>query len=104
VSRFKVGDLEPAVAIPLTERAADGTVTDVDLSTAVSVHVKGRRAVAFVIDDADPTIVGNVVTHEWNDGESDDAGRFWFRAVVTWPGGRQQTFPAMGELPWDIEP
>jgi hypothetical protein len=93
--RMYTGDLEPDLQVTLS--SADGPV---DITTASSVRVIGKRDDTIIFDRApDATdIVGDtsVVTMEWVDGDTDDIGRITVEVEVLWPGVRPQTFRANG--------
>lgn len=96
------GDLEPDLEVTLS--SSDGPV---DITTAVSTRIIGRRLVSKNPDvyeevfDRAPTstaVVGDtsVVTMAWVAGDTDDIGRIQVEVEVTWPGARPQTFRADG--------
>ena len=89
------GDLEPDLEVTL---ASSGGA--VDITTAVSVRVIGRRGEDIIFDRAPSStaVVGqtSVVTMSWVDGDTDDIGRIQIEVEVTWPGTRPQTFRADG--------
>lgn len=93
--RMYTGDLEPDLEVTLSSANAA-----VDVSTATSVRIIGRRGLDIVFDRAPTTteVVGDtsVVTMEWQDGDTDLKGRIQIEVEVTWPGIRPQTFRANG--------
>lgn len=93
--KMYTGDLEPDLEVTLSSR--DGAV---DISTASSVRVIGRRGSTIIFDRApsDTDVVGDtsVVTMEWQAGDTATKGRIQVEVEVTWPGMRPQTFRAAG--------
>lgn len=93
--RIKVGSLQPPQVIELLE---DG-VKIVGLDTATSVIMRAEFAGDLTfIEDTSPAIDAGAgtVTHHWQAGQTDEAGRlFWlvgvdFGSGVTW-------FPSQGD-------
>lgn len=93
------GDLEPDLEVTLSSSAGA-----VDVTTAVSVRVIGRRGGTIIFDrnpnDDDVTVAvagdNSVVTMSWEAGDTDAIGRIQVEVEVTWPGTRPQTFRAEG--------
>lgn len=99
--RMKAGDLLPPLVIDLT----DNDVA-LDITTATAVHVVGEKGGAALFDDAAPTRnnAAGIVTHQWVSPQTATAGDVWVEVVLTWPGGKTQTFPTTGQLRVAIEP
>lgn len=89
------GDLEPDLEVELSSPD-----DDVDVSTADSVRILGKRRGEVIFDRApsDTDIVGgkSVVTMEWQPGDTDEVGSIQIEVEVTWPGTRPQTFRCGG--------
>jgi hypothetical protein len=89
--RMYTNDLEPDLEVTLA--SSDGPV---DVSTASSIRVIGKRGTDIIFDRAptDTDIVGDtsVVTMAWQAGDTDEIGRIQVEVEVTWPGVRPQTF------------
>lgn len=103
--QIKVGDRLPGV--PLFLLGADGEPLDITTAEAVRVrmwtpHRPGSRA--YVVDAA-PVIVDAAtgsLRYDWAAGETSVVGEFAMDVVVTWPVGRQQTFPTVGWVTIEI--
>jgi hypothetical protein len=93
--RMYTGDLEPDLKVTLSS-----ATEAVDITTASSVRIIGRRGLDIIFDRAptDTIIDGDtsVVTMEWGAGDTDERGRIQIEVEVTWPGTRPQTFRADG--------
>lgn len=93
--RMFTGDLKPDLMVTLSNPDAV-----VDISTASSVRIIGRRGDHVVFDrppdDSDITDDTSVVTMYWVDGDTDQIGRIQIEVEVTWPGLKPQTFRADG--------
>ncbi len=102
--RIKRGDLLPALTATLTDTPTGGVTTPVNLTTATSIRVIGRRAgaVTNLFDRAATGTSGGVVTMQWQAADTAVAGRIWVELEVTWPGAKPQTFPVRGQLPVDV--
>lgn len=94
---MKQGDLLPA----LTLTCLDGT-TGVDLTAATEVRVRIAASTSAepIVDaactKADQTLYPGRVQYEWTAGDTDTAGTYLVEVIVTWPGAKEQTFPAKG--------
>lgn len=90
--RMFTGDLKPDLDVTLSGDSA------VDATVAEGIKVIGRRNGEEIfsrdIDPGDVTVDGSssVVTMQWEDGDTDDAGYIEIEVEVTWPGSRKQTF------------
>lgn len=83
-----VGDLKP----DLTVTCLDGDAP-VDLTTATSVTVVGTIDGSFLFSrSATGTDANGVVTMAWQSTDTDTPGRLAVEVIVTWSGGKPQTF------------
>lgn len=84
------GDLKPDLVAEISD-----TQTAVDLTTATSVRIIGKRGTDKVIDRA-PTVTldgdTSLVTMQWQSGDTTAAGRIDFEVEATWPVGKPQTY------------
>ncbi len=89
------GDLLPPLTANLTNTSTAGVTTPVDLTTATSIRVIGRRAGATtnLFDRTVTGTSGGVVTMQWQTADTAVAGRIKVEVEVTWPGSKPQTFP-----------
>lgn len=102
---IKRNDLEPAFEVVLL----DGNIP-VDLTSVVSVlflmHNRrlGIKASGPMVV-ADQSIPDNrgIVRYDWQSGDTDTSGSFNAEIQVTWPTGRQQTFPANQYVVVDVQ-
>lgn len=89
------GDLEPDLEVELSS-----TDDDVDVSTATSVRILGKRRGELIFDrpPSDTEVVDgkSVVTMVWQAGDTDEVGQIQIEVEVTWPGVRPQTFRCGG--------
>lgn len=88
---IKRGDRDPALEATLTD---DGAA--LDLTTATSIRAVGHRAGVLVFDRVVTGDANGVVTMSWQEGDTDEIGYILVEFVVTWPSGREQTFPHDG--------
>lgn len=90
---IKRGDRDPSMVATLTDSGAA-----VDLTTATSVRIVGTRHGVVVVDvnQAGPGAANGEVTLDWPVGSTDLLGLILFEYVVTWPSGKEQTFPNDG--------
>ena len=92
---MKTNDLEPSFEVQLL----DGS-TPVDLTSAMGVlfimrNRKGVKAIgAMNVADQTASDTVGIVTYTWVLGDTDTVGTYQVEVEVTWPGLRQQTFPA----------
>ncbi|WP_086842952.1 hypothetical protein [Amycolatopsis kentuckyensis] len=102
---MKVGDLEPALVLTVSDPVAD--FRDV---TAWRVVGSLNGVVVFntvldpgdvAISDATPNVA--VLTRAWAAGDTANPGEMKIEARGTWPGG-PQTFPAVGTEVVTIHP
>jgi hypothetical protein len=90
---IKRGDREPSLVATLTDAGAI-----VDLTTATSVQAVGIRH-GVVLVDLDVTATATAegqVTVDWPVGSTDLLGYLLFEFIVTWPSGKEETFPQDG--------
>lgn len=102
--RIKRGDLLPALTATLTDTIA-GVVTPVNLTTATSIRVIGRRESATV-NLFDRAVTGGAdgkVTMAWQAGDTSVSGRIYIEVEVMWPGSKPQTFPPSSQLVVRVE-
>jgi hypothetical protein len=96
MSEFKIkrGDLEPPLVIDISGSTGD-------LNGVISWRVIARMGALPVFDDTAPDVditsaTTAVVTHTWNDGETDVVGTMDVEVEAMWPGDRPQTFKPCG--------
>ena len=85
-------DLERILAI-------DGSAVDLSDATSVEFHLCNKARKGFVKFNKDATIVdatSGQVKYEWADGDTEDAGTFFYEFQVNWSNGDTQTFPNDG--------
>jgi hypothetical protein len=102
---MKTGDLEPDWIVDIGDELAGG-----DLNTVEDWRFVASLSNTIVFTDTNPTVVVDpqnsavaAVSHTWVDGETDDPGTLRAEIVATWPGGREQTFPGLGQATITIE-
>lgn len=96
MSEFKIkrGDLEPPLVIDISGSTGD-------LNGVVGWRVIARMGALLVFDDGAPDVditspTAAVVTHTWNDGETDVVGTMSVEVEAMWPDDRPQTFKPCG--------
>lgn len=91
---IKRGDLWPSLEVTLTGTDEDtGEVGPVDLTGATSVQAVAVQNGVRIIERAVSGSSSGVVTMPWEAGDTDAIGYIRFEFVVTWPNGKEQTFP-----------
>lgn len=91
-------DLKPDYVVQLTDVDPDGTITEVDLTTATAVRVIGVLVpTGGVAEDkfdrpATSADSGGLVMMEWEVGDTDTLGLLSTEVEVMWPGDKPQTF------------
>lgn len=102
---IKVGDRLPA--LPLTLIGADGEPLNITDATSVRVrmwipHRPGARA--YVVDAVPVTVdaATGSLRYDWAAGDTDVCGEYAVDVLVTWSGGRRQTFPTQGWVTVEI--
>lgn len=85
------GDLKPDLRIVISD-----TEAAVDLTTATSVRVIGKRGTTKVIDRTPSGLAvegqTSIVVLEWQAGETTDSGRIDFEVEAIWPAAKPQTY------------
>lgn len=93
---IKRGDLYPPLIATLSATDENDALVAVDLTTATTIMAIGRQGGQRIIERA---VTGNAqgeVELDWEAGDTDRLGYIYFEFVVTWPNGREQTFPQDG--------
>jgi len=94
------GDQHPSPRVQLVDE--DGTAIDLTTATGVTVHMAPKYGgAAGVFDDVACTVITastGIVQFAWPAASTADAGDYWLRWTVTWPGGVEQTWPASGGI------
>lgn len=98
---IKQGDLEPGLFVTIDNTSGAvvsfATVTSIQLRFATS---QGRELwVRGMTQEGTSS-----ASYAWQQGDTDTPGIYYGEVIVTWFGGRVQTYPPMGYLLIDIEP
>lgn len=101
---LKAGDLEPPMAVSLTELGG----SPIDLTAAASVTAYIRRHGADPADTIERAAVitdrvGGRIEVVWEAGDTDQPGTYAAEFVIAWPDDRQQTVPTSGTVRFRIE-
>lgn len=103
---MKTGDLEPPWIVDVSDAEAGGDLNDVVswkfVASLNDTVVFTDTAPTFTIDPGS-TAAGSI-KHVWVAGETDNPGLLRGEIIAVWPGGREQTFPGLGQLSIRIEP
>lgn len=89
--RLKPGDLAPSLKID----------TNADVTGATSTVAKIRRFHQATVMTKTMTVVDaptGVLNYDWVSGDTDTAGTYEVKAVVTFSGGKVETFPQGSHL------
>lgn len=101
--QIKQGTTRPAYQRTLR---IDGAA--VDLTDATAVHFSMASPDGTLVIDRQPGTfddrAGGVVAYEWQDGDTNDAGKFNTEWIVTWDDGTTDGWPSKGFVQIEITP
>lgn len=95
---IKRGDLLPTLQVTLTDNGAP-----LDLTPA-TIRVHAHRLGVLVFDRAVTGTADGEVEVAWEAGDTDLSGKMHLNFLVTWPGGKPQSYPKEGRIVVRVAP